>query len=67
MKTSSMRCSFRACFRAAMVARSGKEDGDGSGTINVSLHLLGGRHVTHMFSRWLLHQRYRKVILSHGL
>ena len=48
-----MGCSLSRLFPGATVARSGKEDCDGSRTVNV---------VAYMFSRWALAQRYRKVI-----
>jgi hypothetical protein len=53
MTTSNMGCSLSRLFPGATVARSGKEDCDGSRTVNV---------VAYMFSRWALAQRYRKVI-----
>jgi hypothetical protein len=66
MTTSNMRCSLSRLFPGAMVARSGKEGCDGSGTINVWLYLTVSCHVAHMVSRWVLRQRYRKVISVAG-
>ena len=66
MTTSNMRCSRSRLFPGAMVARSGREDCGGSGTINVWSYLTVSCHVAHMVSRWVLRQRYSEVISVAG-
>jgi hypothetical protein len=62
MTTSNMRCSLSRLFPGATVARSGKEDCDGSGTINVWSYVIAGWHAAHMVSRWDLQQCYKEAI-----
>src|SRR5258708_17106730 len=66
MTTSNMRCSLSRLFPGTMVARSGKEDCDGSGTINVWSYLTVSCRVAHMVSRWVLRQRYWNIISVAG-